>query len=74
MPAYIGTAPIQQVNTQGEAGFDYSPYINTPLLIRRYRDVESNLGYSTDWGSFTLCEAVSAHFWRETPPLAPLSA
>lgn len=72
VPAYIGTAPIQQVNTQGAAGFDYSPYINTPLLIRRYRDVESNLGYSTDWASFTLCEAVSAHFLAGDAPIGPI--
>ncbi len=72
VPAYIGTAPIQQVNTLGAAGFDYSPYINTPLLIKRYRDVGSSLGYSTDWGSFTLCEAVSAHFLAGDAPIGPI--
>lgn len=72
VPAYIGTAPIQQVNTQGAADFDYSPYINTPLLIRRYRDVESSLGYSTDWANFTLCEAVSAHFLAGDAPIGPI--
>ena len=72
VPAYIGTAPIQQVNTQGVAGFDYTPYINTPLLIRRYRDVSSNLGYTTDWSSFTLCEAISAHFLAGDAPIGPI--
>ena len=72
VPAYIGTAPIQQVNTQGAADFDYSPYINTPLLIKRYRDVESSLGYSTDWANFTLCEAVSAHFLAGDAPIGPI--
>ena len=69
---YIGTAPIQQVNTAGEEGFDYTPYINQPVLIRRYRDVTAKLGYTTDWGNFTLCEAISAHFLAGDEPIGPI--
>lgn len=72
VPAYIGTAPIQQVNAAGESGFDYSPYINTPILIRRYRDVAQSLGYSEDWSTMTLGEAVSAHFLAGDEPIGPI--
>ena len=72
VPAYIGTAPIQQVNAAGESGFDYSPYINTPILIRRYRDVTQKLGYSDDWSSMTLGEAISAHFLAGDEPIGPI--
>ena len=33
LPAYIGTLPIQRVNANGSAPFDYTPYINKPILI-----------------------------------------
>lgn len=46
--------------------------MNTPLLIRRYRDVSSNLGYTTDWKNFTLCEAISAHFLAGDSPIGPI--
>ena len=72
VPAYIGTAPIQQVNSAGESGFDYSPYINTPILIRRYRDVTQKLGYTDNWAGMTLCEAISAHFLAGDEPIGPI--
>lgn len=72
VPGYIGTAPIQRVNTGGDSDFDYSPYINQPILIRRYRDAENRLGYTTDWANFTLCEAVSAHFLAGDTPIGPI--
>ena len=72
VPGYIGTAPIQRLNTEGVAGFDYTPYINQPILIRRYRDVESRMGYSDDWAAFTLGEAVSAHFLAGDDPIGPI--
>lgn len=71
-PAYIGTAPIQQVNTAGAADFDYTPYINRPLLINGYSAAQRKMGYSADWKSFTLCEAVSAHFLAGNSPVGPI--
>lgn len=72
IPAYIGTAPIQRLNAAGDPSFNYAPYINAPLLIRRYRDAENRLGYTTDWANFTLCEAVSAHFLAGDAPIGPI--
>ena len=72
VPAYIGTAPIQQLNTTGDPDFDYTPYINKPILVSSYKGAASGLGYSNDWASFTLGEAVSAHFLEGDTPIGPI--
>ena len=66
IPAYIGTAPIHKLNTSGSADFDYTPYINKPILIEKYKDAETKLGYSSDWANMTLGEVISAHFLGDT--------
>lgn len=72
IPAYIGTAPIHQMNTAGTSDFSYEKYINKPILIESYADAKEKLGYSADWASFTLCEAVSAHFLAPDAPIGPI--
>lgn len=72
VPAYIGTAPIHQMNAAGASGFSYAKYINKPVLIESYADAQEKLGYSADWTSFTLCEAVSAHFLAPDAPIGPI--
>jgi phage tail sheath protein FI len=49
-----------------------SEKVNTPILINSYREAEKILGYSDDWGKFTLCEAVYAHFMNTKRPIAPI--
>ena len=72
IPAYIGSLPVQRVNASGEAGFDYSDYVNKPILISSYRDVEKLNLYSRDWQNYTLCEAIHAHFLNGTEVVAPI--
>ncbi len=72
VPAYIGTAPIQQLNATGDPEFDYTPYINKPILIGSYKAATTGLGYTDDWSSFTLSEAVSAHFLEGDTPVGPI--
>lgn len=72
IPAYIGTLPIQRVNENGEAGFDYSPYIKKPILISSYRDVTKLHLDSDDWATYTLCEAIHAHFRNDNEVAAPI--
>ena len=72
IPAYIGTAPIHQVNVENAADFDYSAYINKPMLINSYADAKAKLGFSEDFKSFTLMEAVYAHFMNGVKPIAPI--
>lgn len=70
IPVYIGTLPVQRANANGEESFDYTPYINKPILVERYNDVRSL--YSDDWENYTLCEAISAHFLNGSDVIAPI--
>ncbi len=65
LPVYIGTAPIQQVADLTEA-------INKPILITSFEEAKQKIGYSDDWETFTLCEAVYAHFKNRIAPMGPI--
>lgn len=52
---YIGTAPVQTL----ENGQDT---VNKPILVEDIAQARKALGYSDDWGKYTLCEAMHAHF------------
>jgi phage tail sheath protein FI len=65
LPVYVGTAPIQQLS-------DYSNSINMPIMINSFEDAKAKIGYSDDWNTFTLCEAVYAHFKNSISPIGPI--
>ncbi|WP_438449451.1 phage tail sheath family protein [Gorillibacterium sp. sgz5001074] len=65
LPVYIGTAPVQQLTNPAAA-------VNTPILITSYEDAKAKIGYSDDWTTFTLCEAVYAHFKSRIQPIGPI--
>lgn len=72
LPVYIGTLPIHRLNTTGAADFDYSDYINKPILVSSYKEVE-NLGiYSDDWETYTLCEVIYTHFMNGDDVISPI--
>lgn len=52
IPVYVGTAP----------GRAEDPIINQPVLVSSLAQAKALLGYDEDWGKFTLCEAMAAHF------------
>lgn len=52
---YIGTAPVHTI----EGG---SERVNKPILVSNMADARKKLGYSDDFASYTLCEAMRAHF------------
>lgn len=54
LPVVFGTAPIHLAAEPAEA--------NKPLLCYTYAEAVAALGYSDDWGSYTLCEAMKAAF------------
>lgn len=54
-PVYIGTAPVHTV-----PGGDKN--INVPVLVKSFADAVAKFGYSDDWASYTLCEAMHVHF------------
>lgn len=72
LPVYIGSLPIQRVNKTGAGGFDYTPYINKPILISSYRDVKELGIYSEDWDAYTLGEAIRVHFMNSDNIVAPI--
>lgn len=51
----IGTAPVHTI----EGG---ASKVNTPILINNIAEAKKYLGYSDDWASYTLCEAMHVFF------------
>lgn len=57
VPVYFGTAPVGLVR-----GYEDADVINAPVRISSLADARAKIGHSTDFGAYTLCEAVAAHF------------
>lgn len=51
----IGTAPVNMLANPAAA-------VNKPLLVNNYKEAVEAVGYSDDFASYTLCEAISASF------------
>lgn len=51
---YVGTAPVQTV----EGGADN---VNVPVVVNNIAEARKLFGYSEDWASYTLCEAMHVH-------------
>lgn len=66
-PIYIGTAPVNLVR-----GFDKAGVINEPVKISNLIDAQKKLGYAADWGTFTLCEVMNAHFNNTIGNIGPI--
>lgn len=65
--AYIGTAPINLIR-----GYKDKDLVNMPIKLTNMSDVQSKLGYSDDWDSFTLCEAFAEHFDNTVGNVGPI--
>ena len=66
VPVYIGSLPVQRIPD------GFADYVNKPILISSYRQVNELGLYSDDWSTFTLCEAIHAHFLNTDEPTAPI--
>ncbi|MEK4713473.1 phage tail sheath family protein [Sporosarcina sp. FSL K6-5500] len=53
LPIVFGTAPVNLVE---------NPLVNKPILCYRYGEAVQQLGYSDNFGDYTLCEFMSSHF------------
>lgn len=51
----VGTAPVHLAENTTEA-------INKPIIARTFDEAKKKLGYSDDWGKYTLCEVMDASF------------
>lgn len=54
IPFYIGAAPLQAAVSPAKVG--------VPILCESFEDAQEKLGYSDDWTSYPLCEAMDVHF------------
>lgn len=52
---YVGTAPVHTLE-------DYSGSVNKPIVVHNIAEARKYFGYSDDWASYTLCEAMHVHF------------
>ena len=66
-PVYIGTAPVNLVRGFADAGV-----INEPIKLSNMIDAQRKLGYAADWGTFTLCEVMNAHFNNTIGNIGPI--
>ena len=55
LPVVIGTAPVNLLDDPSQA-------VNKPLLVHNFKEAVAAIGWSDDFASYTLCEAVSAAF------------
>ena len=58
LPVYIGTA------LEGDTG--------VPILVNSFDEAKEAVGYSDNWATFTLCEAIYAHFRNSIQPMGPI--
>lgn len=72
IPAYIGSAPVHRINANGDPNFDYYGFVNTPILVSSLREAKELGLYSDDWKTYTLSEAISAHFMNGAQSVAPI--
>lgn len=55
VPIVIGTAPVNLVSNPSAA-------VNVPILCNSFAEAEAALGYSEDYATYTLCQAMDAFF------------
>lgn len=54
---YVGTAPINLVRGYASAGL-----VNKPVRLKNLYHARNTIGYAANWDTYTLSEAVAAHF------------
>lgn len=62
---YVGAAPVNLVR-------GFAKYVNAPIKVGSLEAARSALGYSSDWASFDLCEAVHVHLDNAAGNVAPI--
>ena len=67
IPVYVGVAPINLVR-----GYADAKILNNPVKILNYINAQNNLGYSSEWEKYTLCEAMEAHFNNKGGNIGPV--
>ena len=66
-PVYVGTLPVNLIR-----GFASLDIVNYPVKLSNLTNAQQTVGYSDDWESFSLCEAVYAHFNNSKGNIGPI--
>lgn len=67
VPVHFGTAPVNLIR-----GWKSANLVNRPLKITCKADGREKVGESPDWGAYTLCEALAAHFDTQMEGIGPV--
>ena len=54
---YVGTAPINLIRGYADKGL-----VNKPIRLKNGYQAKNTIGYAANWDTYTLSEAVAAHF------------
>ena len=65
--AYIGTAPVNLIR-----GYADKDLVNMPVKVTNMSEVQSLVGYSDDWKTFTLGSAFAEHFDNTVGNVGPI--
>lgn len=66
-PVYVGTLPVNLIR-----GFANLDIVNYPVKLSNFTSAQQTVGYSENWKSFSLCEAVYAHFNNSKGNIGPI--
>ena len=66
-PVYVGTLPVNLIR-----GFENLDIVNYPVKLSNLINAQQTVGYSDNWESFSLCEAVYAHFNNSKGNIGPI--
>ena len=58
----VGTAPVHMLGAESMDGKSVYKNINTPIMCNSYNEAVNALGFSDDWGKYTLCEVIYTLF------------
>lgn len=67
IPVYFGTAPVHLVR-----GYNTLGIINSPVKLTSWRQSQGQVGYSSVWEDYTLCEAQKVHFNNPLGNIGPV--
>lgn len=67
VPVYVGLAPVHLVRGYADAGV-----VKHPVKLTNLADAKAKVGYSEDWGTYTLSEVVDAHFNNPLGNVGPI--
>lgn len=66
-PVYVGTLPVNLIR-----GFANLDIVNYPVKLSNLINAQQTVGYSDNWESFSLCEAIYAHFNNSKGNIGPI--